>query len=123
MQRIKVLLILLSLLALLSILHAFGVYAGLYENLTWYDFITHFLGGVCVGFGALWLHLYLGASARFFYWTLAWVLVIGILWEMFEYFGGAMRENSYKIDTIIDLILDTAGALIVWARTKKYVLQ
>jgi len=123
MSRVKVLIVLAGVLGLLSILHAVGVYAGLYENLTWYDFITHFLGGVCVGIGALWLYLLLGERTQYFIWVVIWVLVIGILWEVFEYVGGAMREKNYEIDTIIDLVLDSAGALVVWMRTKKSMIQ
>src|SRR3989344_76645 len=96
--RIRVLLALAATSALLFLLHAIGVYSGLYENLSWFDMVTHFLGGVCVGLGAVWLYLWSDSRVSFFVWMLVWLVVIGVAWEIGEYVVSAWREPHYALD-------------------------
>ena len=88
----------------------------------WYDILLHFLGGLTVSLAALCFYLYSGyfkiplhTENQIFYTALAAALIVGILWEFFEYFTGlAFVIGSYSLDTAKDLSLDTFGAIVTY---------
>ena len=69
----------------------------------------HYLGGITLAVfsAALLMH----HRPRAFVGLLV-VLFIG--WEIFEYVFGIQRESNYPLDTVIDLVMDTLGALTVY---------
>jgi valyl-tRNA synthetase len=77
------------------------------------------LGGVVVGAVYLWVVRYelpaFFKKYETFFYVFAFSLLVGILWEIFEYYVGIDREFSYavrRIDTVVDLIMDVSGATL-----------
>lgn len=74
----------------------------------WLDIAMHTAGGLVIGliatlFVTRWSHLILA------------VLVIGVLWEVFEYvIGISLVEPNFALDTSLDLLFDVIGGLIAW---------
>jgi hypothetical protein len=93
----------------------------LYWSYWWFDNISHFLGGLAMGF--FWFLLFkrfykVDPTARFsniLLTVLTMVAVIGIGWEIFEYaIGGANPSvgETYWQDTSYDLVADVFGAFV-----------
>ena len=111
---------LLILAGTLFVLNEFAVERYLYWHFWWYDIMMHFLGGVVIGGMAVWMHLRFVRSAplrSIVLTVLASILLIGIGWEMFEYIIDPTYAQQANIvgDTILDLIMDTIGALVAAA--------
>lgn len=90
----------------------------LYWVYWWYDIMMHFLGGVLIGaigvWGAFRIHPAM-PQVHVLLVTLATIGVVGIGWEVFEYMNGFyIGEKAIVFDTILDLIMDTLGALIAF---------
>ncbi|MEY7850916.1 hypothetical protein AB7C87_17150 [Natrarchaeobius sp. A-rgal3] len=110
-------------------LHALGT-AGLYDAIAPYDHLTHMLSATVVaaaGYAAIravHLHdpaIHLPRWAMFAF-TLVFVLAMGVIWEILEFFvdQGALALGMEPIlaqhgidDTIVDMMFNTLGALIV----------
>lgn len=110
-------------------LHALGT-AGLYEAIAPYDNVTHTLSATVVaatGYAAIravYLHdptIHLPRWAMFAF-TVVFVLAMGVIWEILEFFvdQSALVLGMEPIlaqhgidDTIIDMLFNTLGALIV----------
>ncbi len=103
---------------LLVILHVSGIKYDLYYLFSFYDLVLHFLGGLTLGlfFGTL-----IGFVRRKLYYSLTIVFVLFIGWEIFEviYDIAGGPEEIYWLDTIIDIIMDTAGLLLAMFLVKK----
>ncbi len=110
-------------------LHAVGM-LGLYEDVWWYDHLTHTLSAAivaAVGYaGTRALDLYSDAVSfppRFLsLFLLLFTLALGVLWEVLEFLAriGAMSLGVEAVlvqygleDTILDLVFDTVGAILV----------
>lgn len=128
----KQLLIRLSvLLYVITILHLLALYFFWYWSIWWYDIPMHFLGGLWVGGMAFLLYQYIPALARVrtryrfsgYVLPLVAVLAIGGLWEVFEFSLDTFitLEQNDVLDTISDIGMDTAGALlaILYAKIKR----
>ncbi len=100
--------------ALLASLHWWAMAEFLYWQYPWFDIPMHYLGGVTFGvfIAALSLH------RRDYIYVLLLVLVF-IGWELFEFIFGVPREANYLLDTVIDLAMDTLGALTVYIVARK----
>jgi hypothetical protein len=107
---------------------AIDTYAGkhfLYWSIRWLDMPMHFLGGFWLGLGALWTYFYSGLfkaipqehrTARYA-WLLAITsaLVLGFIWEVYEYGLDILHERTDlydMIDTLSDLLLDIIGGTV-----------
>ncbi|MBX9765133.1 hypothetical protein K2X83_00650 [Patescibacteria group bacterium] len=117
--RLISLLVIFSLVALLGVLQQLAFAHFLYWKYAWYDIMMHFLGGVVVGAVYLWIVRYeLPASLKkyeSFTFVFLFSLVVGILWEIFEYFVGIDSEFSRSVrifDTALDLLMDVSGATL-----------
>ncbi len=111
-----------SIIALSLVLLALHVVAGemyFYWIYWWYDVMMHWFGGFVIGLFSLWV-LYRQAPVlvstvgKRIVASLASVIVIGLLWEYFEYIIGSHHYevlNSYGVDTTMDVAMDVAGAL------------
>lgn len=108
------------LLCLIAISHIVAIKLYVYWTVWWFDIILHFLGGVCVSMGAIsvWQYVfnnkYLSKKRTLFVGIFS-VVVIGILWEVFElHFDLTLLSdgNEYWFDTISDLILDITGGIM-----------
>lgn len=89
----------------------------LYWTFWWYDIMMHGLGGLLIGLLAGWIIVFpwrgLPLSRPLF--IIVLTLAIGVMWEIFEYVIGSPAYyssfSSYALDTIFDILMDTAGAL------------
>ena len=110
-----------GLVALLGALHIFAILFYFYWSIGWFDVLMHFLGGLSLGVLVFWVVFLSGFlvkkmpgnpySAVFI--TFVMVLVIGVLWEVFEYvYDIAAEPHEYVSDTIVDIIMDSFGALV-----------
>jgi len=110
-----------ALIVVIALLHVAAMNYNLYYFLWWFDLLMHFLGGLWCGFFTLFYVMYFdrvrGAHySRLRIWmaALSVTLVVGIAWEFYEYFFGFTftSKPSYQIDVILDLIMDTLGAVL-----------
>lgn len=111
------------------LLHALGM-LGLYDDVWWYDHLTHTLSAMlvaAVGYAATRAvdeysdAVYLPPRFLFVF-LLTFTLAVGVLWEVLEFFTrlaadffgvDAVLVQYGLSDTIVDLVFDTVGALIV----------
>ncbi|XKT74725.1 MAG: hypothetical protein ACJKTH_01390 [Patescibacteria group bacterium UBA2163] len=97
----------------------------LYWIFWWYDIIMHLLGGAFVALLFFWAHRafpVLPMSRQLLFpVTLLVVLIIGILWEVFEYVTGSYGAVNYTLDTTLDLAMDIAGMMSAYILFKRYV--
>jgi hypothetical protein len=118
-ELLKVLFILIWVIALV---HMAAENFYLYWTFRWFDILTHFMGGIWVGLAGLWVWYFSGyirevrrPTGRAILVALGAGFVIGILWELFElavwYLAGNGLPSNYGPDTLLDLIVDMAGAL------------
>mgnify|MGYP005833143433 CR=1 FL=1 len=105
-------------------LHNLGVLANLYDDLWWWDKVTHFLStSLIAAFGMLGVvivdkyveSIYL--PPRFLpFFILVFVGAMGVLWELIEFIldsvvGTAMQYSLE--DTVLDLVFDTLAGVVV----------
>ena len=107
------------LIASIALLHTLASVYSLYWSVWWFDIVLHTLGGAWAFLLSVWL-LYFsgyvsgGSKTKYsaFWKGLGLAILIGVLWEVFEYYMGATYADDYMIDTICDIVSDTAGALM-----------
>lgn len=113
------LILFLATLATLAITHNLAIEFYLYWKYPWLDVLTHFLGGISVVLGYASLPFFrmfrMRLAERFqkpgFY--LFVVLIIGIIWEIFEVKAGIMiLDETFLPDTTLDLLMDVFGGII-----------
>lgn len=121
MSRARLLRILALLVCVIAVLHIAATLFYLYWELWWYDMLLHFLGGVFIALLVLWFCFfsgYVSAPASFsvrrvFFFTLFWLTVIGIGWEVFERaLGHTWSVEGYWLDTSVDVALDIIGGVV-----------
>lgn len=88
-----------------------------YYSIWWFDMPMHFVGGFWLGMVFFWFfkvrRLNLSVNLTFLTRLVAWVLFIGVAWELFEYFFiNYMAQNNFDlIDTSSDLFFDLFGGI------------
>lgn len=105
------------------LLHMTAMYLHLYWTIIWFDLVVHALGGLWVALTLLWLvfhsnyerlHVFRGLGV--FLVAIIGTLAVGIVWEFFELATDtAVSPEIYRIDTALDLLMDTTGALIAYS--------
>lgn len=114
-SRIKILLFVILSAIGLYLAHVFALRTNLYWTTSWADSVTHTLGGVVVGSVFIYLASYYTSEKSVNILTIiTQVFVVGVLWEVFELYGGLtfMTDKGYFIDTLGDLFFDILGAYI-----------
>lgn len=100
---------------LLGILLAYasGLVFRFFWSLWWYDVLLHFIGGISLGllFGSLTV-VRRDTLRRVVYKVFTPVLLAAVLWEYVEFQRQVFFASDYVTDTISDLALGLAGALI-----------
>ena len=103
-------------LAVLAVIHLVSLKFYLYWNFLWLDIFVHCFAGVIVALGAFAVFdFFPNLPTRWlgFWPIIAWVLIVGLVWEVFELLGGGiMIEANFKVDLITDLIMDVVGGVI-----------
>jgi hypothetical protein len=115
-------LVLLVSVMVIAVLHGVALFLNLYWTFYWYDIMMHFLGGFWVALLAYWFMYYSGyipkpiSKKYLFVYLITGTLVIGALWEVFEYLLSAtdVLAAAYAEDTILDFIMDTIGAIVAY---------
>jgi hypothetical protein len=129
MSLIKQLSIICSTLLLIAILHISGVYLRLYWRIPIYDTVLHAMGGAWVVLSTLLIlpHLPLELRERknLVLSGLSIVIIIGVLWEIFEVAIGfsIIDDPKFLVDTITDLCADIIGGGIIlslWKQKKQH---
>lgn len=117
-QPIVVLFILIS--AVFAIVHMFAVEASLYWYFWWFDIVMHSWGGVLITLGLFALGTFSRIrkqpSALF---TLAVLLFVVTIWEVFEWRAGLFDPETHLVDTALDMILGTVAGLVTYVILKK----
>ena len=122
MSKNTVLFTALFLSAVLSILNLLGLHFYFYWIYWWFDVVMHFMAGIIGGLATYWVLVHSG-----FFWkqgkgsprlqilaVFICVFIVGVAWEVMEYVShtAGSSQESYAVDTMNDLILDSAGAII-----------
>lgn len=101
-----------------------------YWTLWWYDILMHGLGGFLIGSIAAWAYVFelkRHVGVNRFLWIVGVTLAVGVLWEIFEYTVGFRVYDSlyepYVVDTLNDMGMDTAGALLAFLMVRRFVAQ
>lgn len=83
-----------------------------YSSIWYFDIIMHFLGGFWVGLVFFWLFS-IEISLRLVLQIMIGVLLIGVSWEIFEFFfNNYLTQNPFSIsDTASDIFFDLFGGL------------
>ncbi len=88
-----------------------------YWRIPWFDMPMHFLGGLWVGSVALWFYSR-SVSTQYlqaFLVSIGAVLVVGGLWEIFEFSVDtivSVSDQNGVLDTISDVMFDIIGGVI-----------
>ena len=109
MER-RVALMLCLTLGAIFLLHIAAIYFHWYWTVTWFDIVMHFIGGAWVGIVTLLVFAERASASRAFVYALLGALIVGLLWELYEYAAGVTFSlSAYPIDTTRDLIMDVVG--------------
>jgi hypothetical protein len=119
MKNHPLILIACAIILVILVVHFLATFYFLYFAYPWLDIPMHFLGGAFTALLSIW---FVGVRSvwgkviknqRLFFCVLALVisLVVGIGWELLEWFAGLVEAN-YLFDTVLDLVMDLAGALL-----------
>ena len=110
----------LLLAGVLATLHFLAVAFYFYWIFWWYDVMMHFLAGLTGGFASYWVIFHSGLFFKtpqkvsfVILSVLLCMLIAGVAWEVLEYTHGLTDSHEgYRLDTMNDLILDSAGAVL-----------
>ncbi len=111
---------LLALVAFIFILNSTAQTQFLYWKYWYFDMPMHFLGGVFLGFLAIYVLVFIfkkpviSKKYLFIFQVFLFVLVLSIAWELYEFFIDhtfTVRNPNY-IDTLSDLFFDLAGGCV-----------
>lgn len=92
-------------------IHVLALQHFLYWHYIWLDVPVHFLGGFWLGLLGSWLLAYRHVSVTFPM-VMATVIIVSIGWEVFEVAAGVPIENSFILDTSIDISMDLIGGVL-----------
>jgi VanZ family protein len=99
-------------------LHLLALRFFLYWTTSWFDLLTHFLGGFLI---ALIMFSFMNRIQRseekvndklLIASVVLAVLVVGLSWELWELFTGLSDVIEDKVDAIVDLIMDLIGSVV-----------
>jgi len=118
----------------LALVHMTAEYYYLYWTVRWFDILTHFLGGLWVGIAVVWVWYFSGYVRKMYmpdkstvFVALLGGLLVGLLWELYEYIVWIVTDAGlpfgYIGDTILDLIMDITGAGVGFLILQYFVLK
>lgn len=108
----------------LAILNGLAIFFYWYSTIWYFDMITHFLGGLSIGFGLMWffytiqqqnLFKFKQELQIFIVFTIC-IIGIGVGWEIYEYILklNITPSGLNYLDTLSDICFDTAGAFVAF---------
>ncbi len=103
----------LPLAVIVGTLHTLAVSHSFYWKFFWFDMPIHFSAGALVGLVIYLLARKYVPAAKGFWFGLVGALLVGILWEVFEYVNGLSGvEPGFVLDTAKDLSMDLLGGFL-----------
>lgn len=95
-------------------LNSFAQRYDLYYDVAWFDMITHALGGLIVAASFVYALVFVFKTRASMWKTIAFTLVIGVLWEILEAKSGmtVTTDALYPLDTAGDMFFDLFGAYL-----------
>jgi hypothetical protein len=105
---------------IIGFLYWSAIYLSLFWLLPWYDIPMHILGGFWVSLAVFAVYQYLGkeisTNVNIVFVLLPITLLVGILWEIFEYKTGLafVSDDGYFFDTVKDLVDDVVGSVVAF---------
>ena len=100
--------------------HLFAMYASLYCFYWWFDILMHSWGGILITLGLF----SFGTFSRIkrkptLLFTLAVLLFVVTVWELFEWRAGLFDPATHLEDTLLDMFLGVAAGLITYYILKR----
>ncbi|MAF59357.1 hypothetical protein CL631_00745 [bacterium] len=120
MLRNKIFIAQFLLIAFIGVLHITALELYWYWVFPWFDILVHFLGGLWATLISLWFFFesgYVKVKRRVRNISLVaffTIFFVAIGWEVFEFLAGVPIVGDFAVDTTIDLIIGTLGALMAW---------
>jgi len=105
---------------LLTIVHVSAIVFHLYWLFPWLDLLAHMLGGIVIGLFYFALPLFfkkLPERYMDYMGLITFVIIIGLLWEIFEIKAGFPNFYAYEHyikDLYVDLFMDVVGGSIAF---------
>ena len=100
----------------MGVVHHLALTFFLYWQFSWFDIPMHILGGIVIAFTILVIPRFQNTlPERYFslFAVLCGVLIIGLLWEIFEIWAGIpLYEEGFGIDLVSDLVMDIIGGVV-----------
>lgn len=110
-----------------AILHYLALQLYLYWTVDWFDIVMHTLGGFLISIFVLFVVISYSdfenlKRHRIFIVSLiiGLTLVVGLTWELWEIFVGFTDTLKDLGDTVLDVIMDTVGAILAIIYSRKY---
>ena len=122
MTKLNLPIVIVFLGTLVALLHRYALEHFLYWHIWWFDLVMHFLGGLFIALIGLWLvrrfDLYkqVGTDNLLLLDVVLFVFIISAFWESFEFmFEITILDGvQYGIDTAIDFLMSTIGAVFAF---------
>lgn len=119
-----------TLSVIVALLHKAALSFYLYYTISWFDIVMHFLGGGLIGLIILfslyiyeWEPFHKNHKINVFIVAVGGVLIVGLVWELWELFVGFTDIVKDGPDTLLDIIMDLLGASMAFMYAKKYLWQ
>ena len=121
MLKNKLLLISVLTILFIAIFHYFSLKYSWYWTYRWLDIPVHIVGGFWVSLSALWVSLHVshidsiyGYKKKALFVMLSSVLIVAILWELFELIFNvtSLQSVGYWQDSLSDIINGFVGGII-----------
>lgn len=114
----------------IAVVHYLALNFYLYWTIGWLDILVHFLGGFLIGLFVIFFAVSYSKLENLgkykiiiFSLVIGITLAVGLLWELWEVFVGFTDTLTDLGDTILDLIMDTAGSVVAIYYSKKHLEQ
>lgn len=121
MPHLKLFILQSFVIVVIGVVHVTALQHSLYWHYVWLDVPVHFLAGLWLALAGSWM-LLRGGQKMEVSTVFSIVVVLGLAWEIFEFAAGVPIEESFALDTVIDLTMDVFGGvlgfIIAWFLTE-----
>lgn len=98
-----------------AIVHHLALEFYIYWQYPYFDVLMHILGGIIIVlflFSLCQMFASIPSWVTQFFPALATVILIGLLWEVFELAVGLYPQQNFAFDTTLDLLADLVGGAV-----------
>lgn len=118
MSHVRLFILQALLVLVIGVVHFISLEYYLYWQFPLLNRVVHFAGGVWVALAGVWLLSSVGFRLRL-HTMIGIVIAVGVAWEIFEILIGMTKEVDYAYDTMMDLVMDTAGGICGFLYAKR----